>query len=131
MSDDRPGGPERNRMALDNGERHGTLDHLRHRRGPHIAALVVVAVVGLLLAWLHWFGLIVAGALLGVVSPGLRAAVVAAVGFGLLVLAVFFLSHGAVAPHVVSMKPIIYITIGGALALPVLGALVRGVESSA
>lgn len=107
-----------------------TLGRIRHRRRPHVTALIAVAVVGLLLVWLHWFGLIIAGALVGVVSPSLRSAVVSALGFGVLVLAVFVLTNGAGAQRVVIMAPIIYITAAGALVLPVLGSLVRGVESS-
>ncbi|UWG47532.1 putative membrane protein [Halanaeroarchaeum sp. HSR-CO] len=118
-------------MALDIGDRRGILDRIRHRRKFRIAALLATSAGGLVLVWVHWIGLIVAGALVGLVSPDLRAAVVSAGGFGLLVLAVFILPRGAIAPRVVSMDPIIYITVGGALLLPVLGSLVRGVESSA
>lgn len=130
MNDDRRGVREEVRTALDDGALRGTLGRIRHQRTARIVALVATSLVGLLLVWVHWIGLIIAGALVGVVSPGLRAALGSAVGFGLLVLGVFFLSRGAIAPRVVSMDPIIYVTVAGALVLPVLGALVRGTESS-
>ncbi|MFW6003553.1 MAG: hypothetical protein ACOCPT_03940 [Halanaeroarchaeum sp.] len=63
------------------------------------------------------------------VPPGLRSAVSAALGFGLLVLVVFFVSHGTVAPGVIAMEPIIYVTLASSLALPVVGSLVGDVMS--
>lgn len=105
-----------------------SLGHLRHRRRYHVAALLVLAVVGLFLSWLHWFGLVLAGTLLGIVSRGLREAVLSALGFGTVLVAVFLVSSGA-ATRVVGMEPIIYVTVAGALVLPVLGSLVRGLES--
>lgn len=104
------------------------LHPVRHNRRVHVAALATVTVIGLILSQNHWLGLVLAGALLGIVSPGLREAVFTSLGFGVLVVAVFLFSSGP-ATRVVAMDPIIYVTVAGALVLPVLGSLVRGLES--
>lgn len=105
------------------------LGTIRTRPRPHFVAMVITAFVGLFLVWLHWFGLILAGALVGIVSPSLRNGVFSALGFGILVIALFLLSHVTVTTRVLSMEPIIYITLLSALVLPILGSLVRGLES--
>ncbi|WP_243637866.1 hypothetical protein [Natrarchaeobius oligotrophus] len=89
-------------------------------------AFALAAVVGLGLAWVHWLGLVCGGALVGLLSPSLRRGVVAALGFGVLVLVVFFLRIGPVA-LVIEMRPIVFVTVASAFALPALGALLRGV----
>lgn len=108
---------------------HDALYTIRTRPSHHFVAMLVTAFVGLFLVWLHWFGLVLAGALVGIVSPSLRNGVFSALGFGILVIALFLLSHGTVVPRVLGMEPIIYITLLSALVLPMLGSLVRGLES--
>ncbi len=105
----------------------------RVRENPQyrVAALAFVAFVGLFLVWLHWLGLIVAGALVGFVSPSLRSAVVAGFGFGVLVVVLFFLSVGVPASRLLDMTPVIYISVASALLLPLFGSLVRGLEKEA
>ncbi|WP_254863705.1 hypothetical protein [Halovivax gelatinilyticus] len=93
----------------------------------HWVALVGAVLVGLVLSWLHWIGLILGGALVGFVSPSLRRAVVAGLGFGGLVLIVFAASLGLrPAMAAFAMTPATYVTVGAALGLPTFGALVRG-----
>ncbi|MDZ7687359.1 MAG: hypothetical protein U5J64_01325 [Halobacteriales archaeon] len=108
-----------------------TLRRVRNKTSYHVFALSFTAFVGLFLVWFHWFGLVVAGALVGYISPSLRKAVVAGFGFGALVLAVFFLSLGSAAPRVIGMTPAVYLTVVSALLLPVFGSLVRGLEKEA
>jgi len=93
----------------------------------HVLAILIAALVGFTLAWVHWLGLVAAGALVALVAPSFRRGVVYGVGFGLLVLVVFALSLGDAAARVPAMTPAVYVTIGSALGLPVLGSLTRGV----
>lgn len=94
----------------------------------HAAALAVAVVLGLVLAWIHWLGLIVAGALVALVAPSPRRGLAYGVGVSLLVLVVFALSLGDAAVRVPAMRPIVYVTAGSAIGLPVLGSLVRAIE---
>jgi len=105
-----------------------TIRRVRRNTKYRIVALAFAALLGLLFVWLHWFGLVVGGTLVGFISPRLRDAVVSGVGFGVLVLAVFFLSLGETAPRVIGMTPIVYVTVAGALFLPAFGSLVRGLD---
>jgi len=101
---------------------------IRRNRKYRIAALGFGALLGLLFVWFHWFGLVVGGSIVGFLSPRLRDAVVAGLGFGGLVLAVFFLSLGDAAPRVLGMVPIVYVTVAGGLLLPLFGSLARGLD---
>ena len=105
-----------------------TLRRVRNRTKYRVLTLVFLALAGLFFVWLHWFGLVVGGALVGFVSPRLRDAVLTGFGFGVVVLVVFYVSLGASAPRVVGMTPIVYVTAAGALVLPVFGSLVRGLD---
>lgn len=80
------------------------------------------------MVWLHWFGLVAGGALVGFLSPTFRRALVAGFGFGVLVLAVFFLSLGGAAGPAFEATPVIYVTVAGALVLPLFGSLARGLD---
>ena len=104
------------------------LERVRTDLGPHAAAVAVAVALGLLLSWLHWLGLVVGGALVGFVSPSLKRAVVGAIGFGAIVLAVFALSIGGSTRTVLEMTPVVYLVVAAAFGLPVLGSLVRGVD---
>lgn len=108
------------------GRRQPTLERIRTDRRLHLGALTVAVGIGVVLAWLHWLGLVVGGALLGVVSPTLRYALAAAGGFGLVVFGVFALTLGDSVVPALTMRPIIYVTAASAVGLPVFGALVRG-----
>lgn len=93
-------------------------------------ALAAAYLVGLVATALHPAGLVIAGALLGLLAPSLRRAVVHGLSFGLAVLVawalvlLWFGTLGAVA----TATPLIYVAVAAAFALPTLGALaVRGV----
>ncbi len=103
------------------------LHRVRTEPRPHALALVVAGLVGLALAWVHWLGLIAAGALVALVAPSFRRGVTYGAGIGLLVLVVFTISLGDAAGRVPSMTPIVYVTVGSGLGLPLLGALIRGI----
>ncbi|WP_302080660.1 hypothetical protein [Salinibaculum rarum] len=91
-------------------------------------ALAGAVVVGLVLVAVHWVGLFVAGALVGLTRRSLVRALVAGLAFGVLVLAVFFLLTPPVSPgNVLAVAPLSYVTVGVTLAGPVCGALARGV----
>lgn len=102
------------------------LEDLRTDNTQNAIALVAVILVGVGLAWLHWTGLILAGVLLGVISRTLLVAVLNAVLFGLVVLAVFALTEGTQSLGYLEMTPIIYVTLVSAFVLPIYGSLVRG-----
>ncbi len=104
------------------------LGRVRSEPRVHAAALALTAIAGLVLAWLHWIGLIAAGALVAFVAPSVRRGLAYGFGIGLLVLVVFTLSLGDAATRAPAMRPIVYVTAGSALVLPVLGSLVRGIE---
>lgn len=113
---------------IQEGEIRSTVRRIRKNTKYRIVALFFAALLGLLFIWFHWFGLVVGGALVGFISPRLRDAVVSGFGFGVLVLAVFFVSLGEDATRVLEMTPVVYVTVAGALLLPTFGSLVRGVD---
>lgn len=123
----------RQRTDASNGDDAATRDrartHLRRVRTQpraHRLALAATVVVGLALAWIHWLGLLVGGALVGFVAPTVRRALLAGVGFGLVVLVVFAVTLGSSVGKALAMAPASYLAIGAALGLPVFGSLFRG-----
>lgn len=121
-------GPRGSSGPLQSEGLRSTLRSIRNKPRYHVAALVVVAPVGLFLAWLHWFGLVAAGALVGLLSPSLPRAVAAGLGFGVLALLVFAATLGGAAQLAFGATPVIYVTVAGALVLPVFGSLARGLD---
>ncbi|ELY85742.1 hypothetical protein [Natrialba taiwanensis] len=103
------------------------LEAVRADPRQRAVALVLTTVIALALAWLHWFGLVLAGALVGLVSANLWRALATAAGFGLIALGVFVISLGGATATVLEMRPVVYLTVGSAIGLPVLGSLVRGI----
>ena len=103
------------------------LETVRGDGRTHALALGVAVVVGLGLASLHWVGLIVAGALVGLVSPTLGRAVAGAIGVGLVVLLAFAVSLGGAIGPALAMTPVSYLVVAAGIGLPVLGSLIRGV----
>ncbi|SFC06436.1 hypothetical protein SAMN05444422_10490 [Halobiforma haloterrestris] len=101
------------------------LERVRTDSTVHAVALLAAVAVGLALSWLHWLGLIAAGALVGLVSPTTKRAVLGGLGFGVLVLAVFAATLGDSAAVAAGTTPIVYVAVGAALGLPVFGSLVR------
>lgn len=105
----------------------GSLERVRTETRPHVGAVVLATALGLLLASLHWVGLVAAGAAVAVVAPSFRRGAAYALGFGLLALAVFAVSTGSAAPLVAGMRPVVYVTVASAVGLPLLGSLARGI----
>lgn len=103
------------------------LERVRTEPGPHVAAVVVAVGLGLVLSWLHWFGLVLGGALVAVTAPSLRRGVVGAVGFGAVVLVAFALALGSATWVVLETTPVVYLVVGAAVGLPVLGSVLRGI----
>ncbi|WP_312908697.1 hypothetical protein [Natronosalvus caseinilyticus] len=104
-----------------------TLARVRTERLPHLLALFVAVGLGLALSWLHWAGLVVGGVLVGLVARSLLKALGYGLGFGLVVLVVFAFVLGGGRGPALEMAPAIYLTVGAALGLPILGSLARGV----
>ncbi len=103
------------------------LDGVRADDTRRRLALVGAVVVGLGLVAVHWVGLFVAGGLVGLTRRTLGRALLAGAGFGVLVLAVFFVVTPLVTPwNLLALAPLSYVTIVLAVVGPVWGALVRG-----
>lgn len=101
---------------------------LRDDSGSRRLALAVAVVVGLGLVTVHWAGLFVAGALVGLTRRTLPRAILSGFVFGVVVLAGFFVVTPLVAPgNVMGLAPLSYVTIGIALLGPTWGALARGI----
>lgn len=91
-------------------------------------ALVVGALLGIGLAWVHWVGLFAAGALVGLASRDLPRAVGAGLAVGALAVALHVLAAPAMDPgEFLALTPPAYVTLAGGLLLPALGSLLRGV----
>ncbi|WP_256390809.1 hypothetical protein [Natronoarchaeum rubrum] len=106
---------------------HEALDQARMRRRSHAVALAGAAALGLVFAWLHWLGLVLGGALVALVAPSIRRGVAYALAFGVLVLVAFAVAIGDAALLVPEMRPIVYVTVGAAIGLPLFGSLARGI----
>ena len=104
-----------------------SLDLARTRRQPHAVALAGATALGLVLAWVHWLGLVLGGALVALVAPSIRRGVAYALAFGVLVLVAFAVAIGDAALLVPEMRPIVYVTVGAAIGLPLFGSLARGI----
>ncbi|WP_202614566.1 hypothetical protein [Halostella litorea] len=117
------------------GDRDGLLAALDRRVAAFRAddrrrriALVVALVAGVGVAWLHWLGLVFAGALVGLTRRSLPRALAAGVAVGVIVLATFVLLSPAMgAGELLALGQPAYVAVGSALALPLLGSLTRGV----
>ena len=91
-------------------------------------ALAVATVVGLAIAWVHWLGLFVAGALVGLVSRSVPRAVGWGLVVGVLALAGAVLTHPVMGPReFLALSPPAYVAIVSGLGAPAWGGLVRGV----
>ena len=96
------------------------------------AALAAGAVVGLLAAWVHWYGFLLGGALVGLASKNTKRAFAAGIGFGLLAWVVFaglVATTGGLVGVVkyTEMGRLLYLSAGIPVGLSALGSLVRGV----
>ncbi|NHN58922.1 hypothetical protein G9466_07530 [Halorussus sp. JP-T4] len=93
------------------------------------AALAAGAAAGLAAAWVHWYGFLLGGALVGLASRDLKRGLLAGVGFGLLAWAVFaglVASAGGLGAYL-GMGRLLYLSVGIPVGLSALGSLARGV----
>jgi len=102
-------------------------ERVRTEPRPHAAALLVALAVGVALATVHWVGLVAAGALASLVAPTVRRGVAYALAAGVVALAAFAASLGPAAAAVPGMRPVVYVTVGAGLGLPLFGSLARAV----
>ncbi|NGM71180.1 hypothetical protein G6M89_19590 [Natronolimnobius sp. AArcel1] len=101
------------------------LERARTESGVHAGALCLCVSIGLVLAWVHWLGLVAGGAAVGLVSPTRTRAILGGVAFGLLALGAFALTLGETTRVVLEMTPVVYATGASAVGLAVLGSLSR------
>ena len=96
-------------------------------------AAVVALLVGLGLATLHWGGLLVGGALVGLSMPTLRRALVAGLGFGLagLVVAGARFALAGTLGAVLGAWPLVAVAVVAPLVAGPVGSLVRGLVPDA
>jgi hypothetical protein len=107
----------------------GSLARLRENSRYHWFALAVACLVGLVAATAHWPGLVLGGALVGLVAASLRRALLAGVGFGAFVLTVWgglFAVSGSLGAAV-AVGEFTVLAVAIAFGLPLLGSLVRGI----
>ncbi|QUO48949.1 hypothetical protein [Halorubrum ruber] len=93
----------------------------------HAVALAGALAVGVALASVHWLGLIAAGALASLAAPTVRRGAGYALLAGVAVLAAFAVSLGPAVGPASDMFPVVYVTVGAGLALPLFGSLARAV----
>jgi len=103
----------------------------RVRRVPRYQWLAMVAgcAVGLVLASIHWVGLVAGGALVGLAATTLPRALLAGLGFGVLVVLTWvggLLWAGSLG-NVTAMGRIAGLGLGMAIVGPLVGSLVRGI----
>ncbi len=105
------------------------LRRVREESGPHWVGLTLAVVVGLVLSTVHWLGLVLGGVLVGLVAASLPRALLSGLGFGLVVLLVWWLTlalSGGVG-KVTATGELAGLGVVMALVAPVLGSLARGV----
>jgi asparagine N-glycosylation enzyme membrane subunit Stt3 len=105
------------------------LREVRTNRRERWYALAAAAVVGLAAAWVHWYGFVLGGALVGLVSKDAKRGLLAGVGFGLLAWVVFaalLASNGSLGAYL-GMRQIFGLSAAIPVVGGVLGSLIRGV----
>ncbi|MDZ7730764.1 MAG: hypothetical protein U5K37_07350 [Natrialbaceae archaeon] len=105
------------------------VDHVRGDTTTNMLSLVLIIVVGTGIAWFHWVGFLLGGLAIGVISRSLIGAILNAIWFGVVALAVHLIVTvpTEVALQMPELTPIVYVTVGTAIGLPLLGSLVQGV----
>lgn len=104
------------------------LDDVRGDPRRRRVGTVAGVTVGLALVAVDPLGLLVGGAAVGVFQRDLPRALAAGLGFGALALVAFILQAPSLeAAELLAFSPVVYVTVGGALGLGLLGSLVRGV----
>lgn len=105
------------------------LTEVRTNRRERWVTLATVAAIGLAAAWVHWYGFVLGGALVGLVSKNVERGLLAGLGFGVLAWVVFaglLASHGALVAYL-GMGQITGVSAAIPVAGSLLGSLVRGV----
>ncbi|SDJ39986.1 hypothetical protein SAMN05216226_10326 [Halovenus aranensis] len=94
----------------------------------HWIALVSACILGLVLATIHWVGLVLGGAFVGVLATTLKRALLSGAGFGILVVVVWagLLRFVGSFGDVTAMNEIALLPVGIALGLALLGSTLRG-----
>ncbi|WP_128478195.1 hypothetical protein [Halorussus pelagicus] len=93
------------------------------------AALLAGVVVGLAAAWVHWYGFLLGGAVVGLASKNVKRGLAAGIAFGVLAWAVFAVlvaANGGLVQYA-RMGRLLYLSVGIPVGLSALGSLVRGV----
>lgn len=111
------------------GTRRNPLRLVREEPRYHWPTLLVAIALGLILASVHWLGLVIGGALVGLVATSLVRALLAGFGFGLTVLSAWIVTlwwAGSLG-DVLAMGEFALIPVAMGLLAPVFGSLVRGV----
>jgi hypothetical protein len=104
------------------------LQAVRRRPGRRRALVVAAALLGLGMAWLHWFGLFLAGVLVGLFSRTIPRAALAGLMVGVLVLVVHVLASPVMGTsEFLTLTPLAFVSVAAALVAPIWGALVRAV----
>jgi hypothetical protein len=105
------------------------LGRVRTEPRTHWLALGGAIVVGLAAASVHWIGLVLAGALVGLVTRSLRRALLAGLGFGVLAVLIWMgsLALAGSLGKVLDTGLFAGLAIGVGIVAPTFGSLVRGV----
>lgn len=95
----------------------------------HWGAMLLAFVVGLALAHVHWVGLVVGGALVGLVTTSLVRALLGGLSFGLVALTVWAgrLWMAGALSNGLAMGQITLVAVAIVILAPVLGSLTRGI----
>lgn len=106
-----------------------SLQRVRTDPFVHWVALLLTTGVGLSLASIHWLGLVAGGALVGLVAPSLKRALLAGLAFGVTALLVWLvvLATNGVLGKVLATGQFFGIAVLIGVLAPLLGSLVRGV----
>ena len=97
-------------------------------RGRRLLVTAGAVALGLVFATGHWTGLVLGGALVGVLQRDLKRAVAGGLLFGLVALGAFVLvTPRLAAGELLALAPPVYVTVGAGLGLSFLGSLTRGV----
>lgn len=109
----------------------GLPDAVRENRTTRWAVTAVAVAVGLLLAWVHWLGLVVGAAVVALPQRTLPRGLLAGLGFGAVAVlanvAVLATTGPAAVDTALAMRQVFGVSVGISLVAGVVGGLVRGV----
>jgi hypothetical protein len=104
------------------------LTEIRTNRRERWYALVGAAALGLVAAWVHWYGFVLGGALVGLVSKNVKRGLLAGIGFGVLAWVGFvalLASYGSLTGYL-GMGQVTALSAAIPIVGGLLGSLVRG-----